>query len=143
MVPSQVGLGVRSNRGEVRGHWRWGWLLSSRSPPSGGHQRPWRPASPPVPELVARDAEIVEEPDQGLWPEGVARVTVGQAQLAVSIERLELRRSVTAKIGPEVPEQIVELAVLEFGKRRGPRGQSVTSSSCRDASLRSSSSASG
>ena len=26
---------------------------------------------PPVPELVARDAEIVEQPDQGLWPERV------------------------------------------------------------------------
>ena len=98
---------------------------------------------PPVPELVARDAEIVEQPDQGLWPEGVPRVTVGPAQLAISMERLELRRSVTAKIGPEVPEQVDQLAVPEFGKRRGPGGQSVTSSSCRDASLRNSSSASG
>ena len=74
---------------------------------------------PPVPELVARDAEIVEEPDHGLWPEGVPRVTVGPAQMAISMERLELRRSVTAKIGPEVPEQVDQLAVIEFGKRRG------------------------
>ena len=62
----------------------------------------------------------MEEPDHGLWPEGMLRVTVGQAQLAVSIERLELRRSVTAKIGPEVPDQVDQFAVLEFGKRRGP-----------------------
>ena len=78
------------------------------------------PGQRPVPELVARDAEIVEEPAQGLWQEGVPRVTVGLAQLAVSIERLELRRSFTAKIGPQVPEQDDQFAVLVFGKLPRP-----------------------
>lgn len=55
----------------------------------------------------------MEKPDQGLWPEGVPRVTVGPAQLAIAIEHLKLRRSVTAKIGPEVSEHIDQLAVPE------------------------------
>ena len=70
-------------------------------------------------EPVTIAVTLIEAPGRG-WVAHAAEVrAVAQGatqEEAIAIERLKLRRPVTPKIGPEVPEQIDQLAVLEFGK---------------------------